>query len=203
MPDTTGAARRLKVACVLERFYSFQLESTLASTGFEDCLDELSFIKEVPPTEDAVAHSLTAADRAWGAQHVDVWRRCAESSSPTLVFQDDVAFASPNVLSTTEALVAAAEAAGYGSGDVPTAVIVLDAAAADQAGSGSPLTTADGSTLSSVHSTAQVTAYVLWPRAARVLLDALPLDLPVSAFLGRLIAERKVTALVATPALTA
>ena len=194
---------RLKVACVLERYYNFQLESTLSSTGFEDCLDELSFVKEVKPTDDMVATSVSAADRAWAAQHISVWRQCAESDAPILIFQDDVAFSSSSVFTSTESLVTAAESATSNDDERATRILVLDAAVPDGESARLSISAAGGLELMSVQSAPQVTAYVLWPAAARTLLAALPLDGSVSAFLGRQIAERSLGALMASPALTA
>jgi GR25 family glycosyltransferase involved in LPS biosynthesis len=190
------AAPSLSVACLLTKYYSFALESTLAATGFEDCMDELSFVKEVTSTEDVVA----PADRAWAAQHASVWSKSAETNSPVLIFQDDVTFASSSTYSATEALVTAAEKAGYSR--EAHVIVVLDAASPDEASSHPSVTAANGSTLKPAQSITQLTAYVLWPAAARVLLEALPVDLPVAAFLGKHVAARSLIALVASPALT-
>ena len=193
------AAKRLACACILERYYSFALESTLASTGFEDCLDELSFIKDVVVTEDVVVASLPAADRAWGAQHVSVWRQCADRNAPILIFQDNVLFSSDDVFNTTTALVNAVAPLDHRT---QALLLLLDAADPDEEPSRTIVRAPSGGMLTSVRSATQITAYVLWPVAARLLLDALPLDVPVAAFLARHIAERKMLTLTASPALT-
>jgi GR25 family glycosyltransferase involved in LPS biosynthesis len=195
-----SAAPSLSVACLLTKYYGFALESKLAATGFEDCMDELSFVKEVTSTEDVVASALAPADRAWAAQHASVWSKSAETNSPVLIFQDDVTFASSSTYSATEALVTAAEKAGYSR--EAHVIVVLDAASPDEASSHPSVTAANGSTLKPAQSITQLTAYVLWPAAARVLLEALPVDLPVAAFLGKHVAARSLIALVASPALT-
>ena len=86
----------LAVTCILERYYGFELEATLEAAGFDE--DNVSFVNPVDPTEDTVASTLSPADRAWAAQHVEAWRRCTTTETPMLIFQSDVAFASSSVL---------------------------------------------------------------------------------------------------------
>ena len=200
----TEAVSGMAAACLLTKWYSFQLESTLEAAGFEDCMDELRFVNEMAPTDEVAAHSFGLVDRYWAAQHVSVWRQCAVGTRPTLIFQDDVTFNSSTVHATTDALVAAANAAGYGVDSASATILVLDAAAAGESGATQPLATApNGAALMPAESTTQVSAYVLWPAAAKALLASLPIDAPVSAFLGKKIAERELVAFSCSPPLTA
>ena len=169
--------------------------------GFED--EDMSFVKQMKHDDEVVLSTLPPDDRAWAAQHVSVWRRCAQSGKPVLIFQDDVTFSSAcsNVLDATKTLVAALEETAPGE-----LIMQLGFAEADD----EPLQTAKlmsgvaagGLTLTPMRSASQVDAYVLWPRAARVLLNSLPLDVPVAAFISKHTVERRVTALMISPALT-
>ena len=186
-----SATPPLAVACILTRYYSLSLEATLQATGFDD--DDVNFISPVDPTSDVVLSALPADVRAWAAQHVSVWRRCAEGEAPVLIFQDDVTFASDNVLEATRALVAAVDARTH-------SLVFLGAAMPDD--DPTPRATSGIHSLMPVQSASPSAAYVLWPTAARTLLASLPIDASVSAFLGKFIKERKLGAFMALPALT-
>lgn len=196
----------LRCSCLLERWYGFSLESTLIESGFEDCMEELSFVNgDKIATEDLASSALPAAAQAWAAQHVHVWRQCANGTSPILIFQDDVTFASTEVYHTTAALVAAAQGGEYSGSfdDSRSVLIILDAAEPDAEASQLAAAAPNGSMLLLARSAAQVTSYVLWPQAARLLLNSLPLDVPVPAFLARHVAARTVEAVMVSPALVA
>ena len=170
---------QLTVACILERHYGFDLEATLEAAGFDE--DNVSFVKPVDPAEGVVASALSPADRAWAAQHVDAWRRCEATDVPMLIFQSDVAFASSGVLEATKALLASADACE---------VLYLGAAAPFIA----ELAPAAGHALLPAQSATQTAAYVLWPAAARHLLESLPMDAPVLSFLDKRVAGQKLAA---------
>lgn len=188
-----AAVPPLKVACILERYYNLSLESTLQEFGFED--EDVSFIKPVGQT-DAVADTLTGAEYEWAAQHVCVWRTCEAGQSPMLVFQEDVRF-SPvcsDVLAATKALVAAAEETGA------TRLLFLGAAVPDVPPQFADLGSS-GCTAVPARGVSQTTAYVIWPTVARQLLELLPLSVPVTAFMSKLVEEHRVSAMMASPAL--
>lgn len=96
-------------------------------------------------------------------------------------------------------MVAAVENHGYAR-DSHAVLLMLDSAESEP--SHAAIAVANGSTLVSVSSASQLTAYVLWPATARLLLEALPLDVPVPVFIARHIAERKLISFMASPALT-
>lgn len=199
-----AATSRLAVACILEKWYSFQTEATLQASGFEDCMDELQFITDKPVLRDSsevVASALPAADRAWAGQHVSVWQQCAAAASPMLIFDENCAFTSSNTFAEVSALVAVCEAGPVANTDAM--VMILDRALPDDNDSAIVLSGAHGVTLRAVQSAPAITAYVLWPAAAKALLQMLPLDLPVSDCLSKHVAERTLIALMPSSPLTA
>ena len=171
--EVEGATARstpspLSFACVLERNYSFALESTLQAAGFED--EDVTFVKPVDPTNEVVVSGLSLADRAWAAQHASEWRRCGEREGPVLIFQSDVNLSSA-CASVVKELVAAAE---VGAPEELAQVMYLGAADPEgEPSEGDMLVSqcavAGGYTLSTVHSACRTDTYVLWPAAARLL----------------------------------
>jgi hypothetical protein len=190
---------KMNVACLLTSWYSMSLEATLQATGFED--DVVDFINgNVDAKDDEVSSALVDAEaRSWAAQHISQWRRCAKGDAPLLVFQDDVFFASDstNVFEATKGLVR--------EGMTGCKLIAfLGAAAPDEAPSQEMQqllanTTANG--VAPARSASPTPAYILWPMAARALLDLLPLEVAVPEFLNRQVSEGKVLAIAAVPAL--
>ena len=47
----------------------------------------------------------------------------------------------------------------------------------------------------------QTSSYIIWPAAARVLLEHLPIDCPTDCYISKLVLEGKVTAVVGSPCL--
>lgn len=184
---------KLAVACLLTRWYNLSLEATLQASGFDD--DNVAFVNgNNDATSDiVVSGALGPDDQSWAAQHVQMWRKCAASNDPILIFQEDVVFSSDNVHLATKAL--AREV-----GDVPELIIFLGATEPDREPSSAVSSIASACRLPACFASSTA-AYVLWPTAARALLNSLPLDVPVPAFLGRHVAARKVAALMAVPAL--
>ena len=188
----------LPVACLLTRWYSLSLEATLQAIGFED--DVVSFINSIEATADVASSALAPDARAWAAQHVQQWRRCAASETPLLIFQEDVVFASDatNVMEATKAMIVQ-----EGMAAASDLLLFLGAASPDDAPQGlaKELASSAGGGLVPVCSASPTCAYILWPQAARTLLNSLPLDVPVADYLSRHIAARKVVAMMAVPAL--
>ena len=185
----------LEVACILDRWYNLSLESTLQEIGFEHV--DIKFISPVGKTNDIAAGSLPPADHEWAAQHVSVWRACASGDTPMLVFQEDVLFlpGCSNVLSATKALVAAVKAQTTGD---DAQILLLGGTAS---GNETPSQVVTEGALVSARAVSQAAAYVLWPRAARMLLQSLPIDVPMPAFVSKHVADSGMMAFLATPAL--
>lgn len=188
-----AATPQLSVACVLERYYSFAIEATLEAAGFDE--DNVAFINPVDPSDNTVASTLSLADRAWAAQHIEAWRRCEVAETPMLIFHSDCAFASSSVFDQAKAMVASAAALAPG-------VLYLGAAASDGESEGAaalaPAVAAGAHTLLPAQSATRAAAYVVWPTEARLLLKSLPLDAPVLDFLHTHVTGQK---MVASPAL--
>ena len=116
-----------------------------------------------------------------------------------LIFQEDAVFSSSTVFDTTTALVAAIEEQGLRD----EKLLLLDATAF--AHTEPPLLTVAEHQLTAASSLADTgihtAAYVLWPATARLLLESIPLDAPVSAFLGKQALARNVLVLAPSPGL--
>ena len=170
-----NARDTVAVSCILGRSYSMTLEATLEAIG----LDDVQFINPIEPTEGVVATALSADERAWAAQHAESWRQCSASGVPFLIFQDDTAFssASNSMLHVTQVLATAVRRVSP-SGDVIVHLGGID--------SHEPaVAAAAGFTLMPARTASQASAYLLFPEAAAQLLAALPIDVPISAFLSK------------------
>lgn len=189
-PVCPMATPQLKIACLLERYYNFSLESTLQDIGFAD--ENVNFVKPVSPSDDVVTGTLNAADYEWAAQHASVWRACAAGDSAMLIFQENVTFSAScsNVLEATKALVTLA--AEQTDGDARVLMLSGNGAVPGQSSSYE---------LSRLHSVSHAIAYVLWPKAASSLVDSLPLDGSLTAFIGRHVEDGGIVAVLASPPL--
>lgn len=196
---TSGAPVQLKVSCLLTRYYNFALEATLDAIGFQDA--GVDFVDpNFRSSDDVVVSSLPADVRVAAAQHVSVWRRCGASNQPVLIFEEDVSFSSAcDVFKAAKAMAATLES-GQDPG-CPALKTVMFLGAAEVDPDQPSVEVAGGLALAPMRSASATAAYVLWPAAARLLLESLPLDVPAPAFIGRHVEQRLVLAMMASPAL--
>mgnify|MGYP007078096385 CR=1 FL=1 len=184
---------QLHVACILERYYNLTLEATLQEYGFEG--EDVNFIQHAGKTDD-VSGILTGAEYEWAAQHISAWRACAANQAPMLIFQEDVCFspACTDVLQATKKMASSAEQIGEDARVLflGAAVPAVPSQAADLGAGGGEVMPARAVT--------QATAYVMWPEAARQLLELMPLDVSVTSFMSKHVEGRRISALMTSPA---
>lgn len=155
--------------------------------------------------------AMSDGERGCAASHLALWRRCIERNGPLLVLEDDLIFSPPagqSVGSVVRALVAAIDN-GLAAAE-RSLLLYLGADAFVREGAPSlrgqqaswaarasnvPLSLKEARWAWQTH------AYVIWPAAARVLLDGLPIDAPVDVYLSRHFHERRLCGLVCEPEL--
>jgi GR25 family glycosyltransferase involved in LPS biosynthesis len=155
------------------------------------------------------ALAMSSGERGCAASHAAAWARCVASGSPLLVMEDDVKFADGiDVGDTVRALVAAIEV-GLAAHE-RTLLLYLGADAYIREGAPSlrgkqaiwaARGASDTITLKEAEWAWQTHAYVVWPAAARMLLDSRPIDAPVDVWFSRFFYERRLVGLVAQPML--
>jgi GR25 family glycosyltransferase involved in LPS biosynthesis len=157
--------------------------------------------------------AMSDGERGCAASHLALWRRCVERNGPLLVLEDDLDFAdssegAPTVGDAARALVATLGAALEPSERTLLLYLGADAYLRDGApslrgqqaswaarGANVPVALKESKWAWQTH------AYVIWPAAARVLLQGLPIDAPVDVYLSRHFHERKICGLVCEPEL--
>ena len=129
---------------------------------------------------------LTGGERGCAASHVALWRRCAaEAAGPALILEDD-ALPQPGYLQRLRA------ALGELRGEDPDLLYLGYTQAA-------PWRRRVGKLVREAEYVWTTVGYMLWPRGARRLLAALPVDQPVDNFMSDLISRRELRAFVIAP----
>lgn len=152
------------------------------------------------------ALTMSTGERGCAASHAALWQRCAASDAPLLVLEDDLVFETPHAVAHTQRLVRAIEAVL--APDERRLLLYLGAEAQPREASmrgrqalGAARAANVPHSLEEVQWAWQTHAYVIWPAAARLLLEGLPIDAPADVFLSRHFYERRLCALVARPPL--
>ena len=130
---------------------------------------------------------LTPGERGCAASHVLAWRRCVEKGAPLMVLEDD---AKP-MPRFDERLV---EALKDLSEEEPSLLYMGYCKAA-------PWRRRVSARVAEAEYLWTTVGYIVWPAGAAVLLENLPVNQPVDNYMAKLIAERKLQAFAATPAL--
>jgi len=144
--------------------------------------------------------NLTAGERGCAMSHVRAWQQIADrlgedDDSPVLVMHDDVAFRPEfDVMFRTahELLSFAGDADLLHLQSSPRHTVRLGQHVADITGTGA---------IYEAQFTLGGPAYLLWPSGAKKLLKALPVNLPVDAFIGRQMQLGKLNSFVVEPPL--
>ena len=191
-------AERLDALCgpaVPSSIVAFSWDTTLNAKFDRNCKVDASL-------------SMSDGERGCAASHVELWRRCAASGAPLLIFEDDLEFATPRAGEWARALATAIE----GSLEPSERNLILYLGAEAQVRVGAPSLRAKqaiwgaraastGCELAEALWAWQTHAYVIWPTAARLLLGSLPVDAPADVFMSRHYHEGTLCGLVCQPSL--
>lgn len=129
---------------------------------------------------------MTAGERGCAMSHVRAWRSVVSGSVPVLILEDDAI--PKRSMQHLRRLCMRAEAC---DADVLYLGYIQ----------GAPWRGTPAKQLREAHYLWTTVAYVLWPRGAQRLLDALPVDQPVDNFMGWLCASHRLRTLAAHPEL--
>jgi len=160
-----------------------------------------SFDKEMMPKDKV---PMSSSERGCAASHIALWHHCSwlpDDGPPLLVLEDDLAF-TPGFGALVQKLVATVEAKIpvtsrqtllYLSGEV--------ASWRDVPAVSTDLKDAEGGTVSlrEAEYVWQTGSYLIWPTAAKHLIESLPVDAPVDKYLSKHVHKRELRALVCWP----
>ena len=128
---------------------------------------------------------MSPGERGCCASHLKAWRQCAKSGKPLLVLEDDAVILPTFTSTLTQALKELPKNAGalwLTSKDRGTRKRV-------------------GKVLMEPHYLWTTVGYIIWPAAARALIELLPMDMPVDNFMAWHVKHHAVKAFSASPAL--
>eukprot|EP00316_Scyphosphaera_apsteinii_P001657 CAMPEP_0119303900 /NCGR_PEP_ID=MMETSP1333-20130426/5255_1 /TAXON_ID=418940 /ORGANISM="Scyphosphaera apsteinii, Strain RCC1455" /LENGTH=295 /DNA_ID=CAMNT_0007306679 /DNA_START=175 /DNA_END=1059 /DNA_ORIENTATION=- len=140
-------------------------------------------------------------ERSCAASHVALWQRCSKGTDPLLILEDD-ALLCPDFGRVVQHLIDVVESVTQSG--TRSVVLYLSAERAEflehwlstklkAPPTGEPLILREAQLID------QSSAYVLWPDAARRLLESLPVNVPIHTFISRHVTQLNVRALLCWP----
>jgi GR25 family glycosyltransferase involved in LPS biosynthesis len=147
--------------------------------------------------------AMTRGERGCAMSHALLWAAVAcrpDDAPPLLILEDDVELLTPTFGAEVAALVASVEAT-FAPKD--REVVLYVGAHVPQWRSRRAFPVLPGRMLREADYAWQTSSYLIWPAAARTLLNAMPIDCPVDNYLSKFFLEHRIRALVVLPNLAA
>ena len=127
---------------------------------------------------------MSGGERGCCASHLKAWRQCVKSGKPLLVLEDDAVILPTFTSTLTEALK-----------ELPKDTGALWLTSKDR-GSRKRL----GKVIMQPHYLWTTVGYIIWPKAAKALIELLPMDMPVDNFMAWHVKQQLVKAFSVSPA---
>jgi len=151
-------------------------------------------------------HNMSKGERGCSGSHIALWKQCLrrnDPSKPMLILEDDAVLwerSGVQFPELTQRLIAGVEQCW----DVENDPVMLYIGCEVVQWRDSRRVVIEGPPqlrLREAEYLWQTSSYIIWPAAARVLLEHLPIDCPTDCYISKLVLEGKVTAVVGSPCL--